>query len=378
MKIHDKTHIETLAVTSTSMHDKNGSVTPAIYLSTTFERNPDGTFGDHGYLYSRMDNPNRRVLEQSLAALERGTDAFAFASGMAAVAAVLQTLRAGDHVIMPDDAYYTVLLLTEDIFGPFGITCTRVDQSDLEQVRAAIQPNTKLIWMETPSNPLLKLADIEAIAKIAHEHTALCVVDNTWGTPVLQNPLVLGADIVMHSTTKYFGGHSDLLGGALIINNNPSLGERLRKIQKIVGAVPSAFDCWLVARGIRTLALRVRAQTQSAQQLAEYLSRHKKIESVSYPGLPSHPQYAIAKKQMSAPGAMLSIQIAGGKLEAMQLADNLKLFTHATSLGGVESLIEHRKSVEGDTSTTPDNLLRISVGIEHYTDLIADFEQALR
>ena len=372
-----KNHIETIAITSTVLHENNGSVTPPIYLSTTFERNADGTIPENGYLYNRHDNPNRRVLEQSLAILERGSDAFAFASGMAAINAVFQTLRAGDHIILPDDAYYSIFLLTEDFFSQFGVTFSRVDQSDLGQVRAAVQPNTRLIWVETPSNPMLKLADISAIAKIAHDNNALCGVDNTWATPVLQNPLISGADISMHSTTKYFGGHSDVLGGALIINDNPKLAERLRKIQKIGGAVPSPFDCWLVARGIRTLPLRVKTQTQSAQKLADYLSKHKKIESVSYPGLKTHPQYAIAQKQMSLPGAMLSIQIAGGRAEAMQLTQRLKLFTHATSLGGVESLIEHRKSVEGDASVTPENLLRISVGIEHYTDLIADFKQAL-
>ncbi len=372
-----KNHIETIAITSTVLHENNGSVTPPIYLSTTFERNADGTIPENGYLYNRHDNPNRRVLEQSLAILERGSDAFAFASGMAAINAVFQTLRAGDHVILPDDAYYSIFLLTEDFFSQFGVTFSRVDQSNLEQVRTAVQPNTRLIWIETPSNPMLKLADIARIAKIAHDNNALCAVDNTWATPVLQNPLVLGADISMHSTTKYFGGHSDVLGGALIIKDNPKLAERLRKIQKIGGAVPSPFDCWLVARGIRTLPLRVKTQTQSAQKLANYLSKHKKIESISYPGLKTHAQYAIAQKQMSLPGAMLSIQIAGGRKEAMQLTQRLKLFIHATSLGGVESLIEHRKSVEGDPSVTPENLLRISVGIEHYIDLIADFKQAL-
>ncbi len=372
-----KNHIDTIAITSTVLHENNGSVTPPIYLSTTFERNADGTIPENGYLYNRHDNPNRRVLEQSLAILERGSDAFAFASGMAAINAVFQTLRAGDHVILPDDAYYSIFLLTEDFFSQFGVTFSRVDQSNLEQIRAEVQPNTRLIWIETPSNPMLKLADIAGITKIAHDNNALCAVDNTWATPVLQNPLVLGADISMHSTTKYFGGHSDVLGGALIINDNPKLAERLRKIQKIGGAVPSPFDCWLVARGIRTLPLRVKTQTKSAQKLADYLSKHKKIESVSYPGLKTHPQYAIAQKQMSLPGAMLSIQVIGGRNEAMQLTQRLKLFIHATSLGGVESLIEHRKSVEGDASVTPENLLRISVGIEHYADLIADFKQAL-
>jgi cystathionine gamma-synthase len=370
--------IETLAIRSTTLSDENRAVIPPIYLTTTYERREDGTFDKGDYVYNRLDNPNRRMLEKSLAVMEKGDDAFAFASGLASVAAVLQTLQTGDHIILPDDAYYAVIVLAEDIFTRFGIVSTRVNQTDLQAVADAITPQTRLIWVETPSNPLLKIVDISALAKLAHQANALCAVDNTWGTPILQNPLVLGADIVMHSTTKYFGGHSDLLGGALVINKNTILGEKLRKIQKITGAVPSPFDCWLVARGIRTLPLRVKAQTASASKLANFLSTHPAIQSVHYPFLPTHPHHEIAKKQMLGAGAMLSIQVKGGKETAMKLANTLQLFAHATSLGGVESLIEHRKSIEGEFSQTPDNLLRISVGLEHPTDMIADFKRALR
>ncbi len=370
--------IETLAITSTTLHDEKRAVIPPIYLTTTYERKEDGTFDKDDYIYNRLDNPNRRMLEKSLAVMERGDDAFAFASGLAAAAAVFQTLRAGDHVILPDDAYYGVMVLAEDIFKDFGLQCTRVNQTDLQKVAAAITPQTRLIWVETPSNPLLKIVDIYALAKLAHQTNALCAVDNTWGTPILQNPLALGADIAMHSTTKYFGGHSDLLGGALVIKKNPILSEKLRKIQKIGGAVPSPFDCWLVARGIRTMPLRVKAQTATASKLAKFLATHSAIQTVHYPFLPTHPHHEIAQKQMQGAGAMLSIEVKGGREAAMKLANSLQLFVHATSLGGVESLIEHRKSIEGEFSQTPESLLRVSVGLEHPTDLIADFKRALK
>jgi len=370
--------IETLAITSTTLHDEKRAVIPPIYLSTTFERREDGTFDKDDYIYNRLDNPNRRMLEKSLTVMEKGYQAFTFASGLAAVNAVFQTLRAGDHVILPDDAYYAVILLAEELFKDFGITSTRVNQAYVENVANAITSQTRLIWLETPSNPQLRIADIAAIAKLAKQANALCVVDNTWATPIWQNPLTLGADIAMHSTTKYFGGHSDLLGGALVINENLPLAEKLRKIQKVGGAVPSPFDCWLVARGIRTMPLRVKAQTASAIKLAKFLATHSAISVVHYPFLPSHAQHEMAKKQMTGAGGMLSIEVNGGKEAAMKVANTLKLFAHATSLGGVESLIEHRKSIEGAMSQTPDNLLRISVGLEHPTDLIADFKQALK
>ncbi len=369
---------ETLAIRSTLMPDENaGAVSTPIYLSTTYEREADGSYA-HGYVYSRMDNPNRHLLENSLAALESGAVGMAFASGMAATAALLQTLKTGDHIILPNDAYYSTELLAKEVFGNWGLTFTKVDMTDLNAIQNALQSNTRLIWIETPSNPQLKITDIQAVAKAAHNVGALCAVDNTWATPVLQRPLELGADVIMHSTTKYFGGHCDVLGGALIIKEDGELSQKLKNTQKLSGGVPSPFECWLVTRGIKTLALRVREQTKNAAQLADFLDNHSKIEAVHYPGLMSHPQYHIAKKQMFGGfGAMLSVQIKGDAANAMALTGKLKLFTTATSLGGVESLIEHRKSVEGEASPTPENLLRVSVGLENVEDLIEDWEQAL-
>lgn len=369
--------IETLAIRATAPpHDTlTGVVTSPIQLSTTYERQPDGSLGP--YVYTRANNPNRQTLEHALAALEGGQVALAFGSGQAATMTLLQSLRPGDHVIAPHDAYYGSLLLMQDLFGVWGLDLSKVDTTDLAQVRSVVRPSTKLIWLESPSNPLLSVSDIEAVAALAHEHGAICAVDNTWATPVLQRPLELGADVVMHSTTKYFGGHSDLLGGALVLKENGDLAERLRKIQTTGGAVPSAFDCWLVARGIRTLPLRVRTAATTAQQIADFLANHPAVESVYYPGLASHPAHDLASRQMQLPGAMLSIEVKGGEKAALQLASALRLFTHATSLGGVESLIEHRRSVEGDVSLSPPGLLRISVGLEHPDDLIADLAQAL-
>lgn len=370
--------IETLAIKSTQMHDENtGAVSTPIYLSTTFERESDGTYPS-GYVYSRMNNPNRELLEKSLAALENGTDGLAFASGMAATTALLHCFRTGDHILTPDDAYFATNALIEEVFTPWGLEFTKVNMADLAEIKQAIRPNTKMIWVETPSNPLLKLSDIQAIAELSHTVGAICAVDNTWGTPLLQRPLDFGADVVMHSTTKYLSGHSDVLGGALILKENEPLVTKLRSIQKYTGGVPSPFDCWLVARGIRTLSVRVREQTKNAHALAEFLEKHPKIEKVHYPGLPSHSQFDIAKKQMTGGfGGMLSVQVVGDAQNAMNLTGKLQLFTTATSLGGVESLIEHRKSIEGPTSPTPDNLLRVSVGLENIEDLIQDWVKAL-
>jgi cystathionine gamma-synthase len=249
--------------------------------------------------------------------------------------------------------------------------------TDYGLVRKAIKPNTALIWVESPSNPQLKLSDIEAIAEIAHKNNALCAVDNTWLTPVFQNPLELGADIVVHSTTKYFGGHSDVIGGCVVVNDE-ILAEKIKNIQILSGAIPAPFDCWLIARGIQTLYLRVKKQSKNAFKLAKYLENHPKVEKVLYPGLKSHPQHLLAKKQQKKGfGAMISILIKGNEEETLKISAKLEYFTVATSLGGVESLVEHRKSLEGKNSPTPNNLLRISVGIEHIDDLIADWEMAL-
>jgi cystathionine gamma-synthase len=290
---------------------------------------------------------------------------------------IFQALRPGDHVVAPDDAYHGVTRLLRDIMAPWGLEYTRVDMRDPQNVATALRPNTRLVWIETPSNPLLKIADIAAIADIAHQAGALCVVDNTWATPVQQRPLDLGADMVMHATTKYIGGHSDVLGGAVVFRANDAFAERVRFLQINGGAVPSPFDCWLTLRGIQTLTYRVRSHAASAMQVARFLATHPRIERVHYPGLETHPGHAVATRQMRGFGGMISIEIQGGEAEAVAVAARVRIITRATSLGGVESLIEHRASVEGPESVTPPNLLRISVGLEHPDDLIADLAQAL-
>ncbi len=376
-----KIQFETLAIQSTEPQgDESGSVANAIYPSTTFKREADGSY-QSGYIYTRDNNPNRQLLEQTLVQLEGGQAAFAFASGMAAISAVLQTLKAGDHVLIPDDAYYSVHAAVKEVFARWGLAHTLVDMTNMGAVEAAIQDTTTLVWLESPSNPLLKISDIRAISKVAHENHALCVVDNTWCTPVLQRPLELGADVVMYSTTKYFGGHSDCLSGALVMGQQApdELASQLKNIQKLNGAVPSPFDCWLITRGIKTLHLRLMKQVENAKKLAEFLHHNDKIKAVHFPDLAHHPQHDLAQVQMPAGcGAMLSVQVGHNQTEAMAIISHLKLFTTATSLGGIESLVEHRKSVEGDDSLTPDNLIRISVGIEHIDDLIFDWQQALK
>jgi cystathionine gamma-synthase len=291
---------------------------------------------------------------------------------------LLQALGPGAHVILPDDAYFGTMKLARDVFGPWGMEVSAVDMTNIVNVKAAMRPNTKLVWIETPSNPLLQVVDIAAVAEVAHRGGAVCAVDNTWGSPVLQRPLELGADVSMHSTTKYLGGHSDVLSGALVSRENGDLAQRINAIQISGGAVAAPFDCWLIMRGIRTLPVRVRAQTASAQALAQFLSEHPKVEAVHYPGLESHPAHAIAKRQMSGFGGMLSVQAGANREESIAIASRLRLFTQATSLGGTESLIENRASVEGPGTRAPENLLRVSVGLEHVEDLKDDFDAALR
>lgn len=370
--------IETIAVHAGHEPDPaTGAVTPPIHLSTTFEREVDGSYRS-GLVYSRYANPNRGSLEACLAALEGGAGAACFASGSAATSAIFQSLEPGAHVIAPDDAYFGTIKMLRDLFGPWKLEMTTVDMTDLGAVERAIRPETRLFWIETPSNPLLRVVDIAALATLAHAATATCVVDNTWASPVLQRPLDLGADVAMHATTKYLGGHSDVLGGALVWRADGPLAQRLRSIQASVGAVPSPFECWLTLRGIRTLPWRMRAHSANALALARYLTNHERIEVVHYPGLADHPAHAIATRQMAAYGGMLSLQVRGGRDAAMGMAGKLRIVTRATSLGGTESLIEHRASVEGAGSRAPENLLRLSVGLEHIDDLIEDFDQALR
>ena len=325
-------------------------------------------------------NPNRSALEKALAELEGGTAAFAFGSGMAAIASLLQTLAPGDHVIIPHDVYHGARDLVTDQFSQWGLTHSAVDMADVDKVAAAMQAATRLVWVETPSNPALTITDIAAVAETAHAGNALCAVDNTWTTPVIQKPLEHGADIVMYSTTKYFGGHSDVLGGALILAEaQPApLGDKLRQIQMLHGAVPSPFDCWLLLRSIPTMPLRVRQQSKNALHIAKFLQGHLRVKDVYYPGLKEAPAFPIARKQMRGGyGGMLSFRPHGGPAAAEWVANETKIITNATSLGGTESLIELRKTGDNYAQGTPPDLLRLSVGIEDVQDLVEDLDQAL-
>jgi cystathionine gamma-synthase len=351
-------------------------VTPAIHLSTTFEKADDGSLPG-GFLYSRADNPNRKALEEVLASLEEGAAGLAFSSGNAATLSLLHAFAPGDHIIAGDDVFYGTAILLKSLLENWGLKHTLGQMQDPAAVERAVTPQTKLIWVETPSNPLLNVTDIRAMAAIAQKAGALLACDNTWATPLLQLPLKLGADVVMHSVTKYLSGHSDVVSGALVFKGANSFFEKVRSIQREGGSVPSPFECWLALRGLQTFPYRVRAQTQSARQIADFLADQQQIEAVHYPGLPSHPGHKIAASQMSGFGGMLSIQVKGGQAEAFKLAAGVKIFTHATSLGGPHSLIEHRASVEGANTRSPANLLRLSIGLEHPDDLIEDLEQAL-
>lgn len=369
--------IETLAVHAGHRIDPaTGAVAPPIHLSTTFEREADGSY-PQGYSYIRDNNPNREALEKCLCELEEGVAAAAFSSGSAATMSIFQALSPGDHVIAPLDAYSGTSSLLREIFAPWNLAVTFVDMTNPTEVQQAIQSNTKLIWVETPSNPMLKITDIGKISDIAHQANALCVCDNTWATPIEQSPLKSGADLVVHATTKYLGGHSDVMGGVAITKVEDDFFNRIRKIQKTGGAVASPFDCWLVLRGIQTLPYRMRAHSENALKVATFLSEHPKVEAVHYPGLKQHPGHEIAASQMHRFGGMLSFQVKGGREMAFAVAAKVKIFTRATSLGGVESLIEHRSSIEGHQTKTPENLLRVSVGLEHPEDLIEDLAQAL-
>ncbi len=369
--------LETLAVhAGRSIDPGTGALTLPIHLSTTFAREADGSY-PRGYSYARTNNPNREALEKCLAALEGGAVAAAFPSGSAATMTVFQALRPGDHVIAPHDAYHGTARLLRETFAPWALETTFVDMTDPVEVQQAVRPNTRLIWVETPSNPLLKITDIAQISAIAYEAGALCACDNTWATPILQRPFESGADLIVHATTKYLGGHSDVLGGVLIARVGGEFFERIRKIQTNGGAVPSPFECWLVLRGISTLSYRMRAHSENALKIATFLSRHPQVEAVHYPGLKGHPGYEIAARQMVLPGGMLAFEVRGGREKAFAVAAKVRLFTRATSLGGPESLIEHRASMEGPETRTPENLLRLSIGLEHSEDLIEDLAQAL-
>lgn len=368
---------ETIAVRAGAEPDPTtGAVAPPIHLSTTFDHGP-ASEDPYGYHYVRDGNPTQTRLETALAALEGGEAALVWASGMAATGAYLQALPPGSHVVFPDDMYYANRIVARDLFPRWGLTSTAVDAADQDAVEAALTPATRLIWAESPSNPLMKVVDLARLAELAHAQGAALLVDGTFATPALQQPLALGADAVLHSTTKYLGGHSDVQGGALVLKRGGDGLHRLTELRTVLGAVASPFNSWLVLRGLRTLAVRVERQSASALTLATALFGHPRVAAVHYPGLSSDSGHAIARRQMRAFGGMLSIRVAGGRDGALAVASRVRLFLNATSLGGTESLIEHRASSEGPGSTTSEDLLRISVGLEHPQDLIDDLKQAL-
>ncbi|NHC45828.1 cystathionine gamma-synthase [Motilibacter aurantiacus] len=374
---------ETLAIHAGQEPDPlTGAVVPPIVQASTYKQ--DGVGGLRGgYEYSRSGNPTRTALEECLAALEGGRRALAFASGLAAEDTLLRTvLSPGDHVIVPNDAYGGTYRLFAKVWSRWGIEYDPVDLRDLDAVRAAVRPgSTRLVWVETPSNPLLSIADISAVSAIAHDNDALVLVDNTFASPYLQQPLALGADVVVHSTTKYLGGHSDVVGGALVVAD-AELGERLAFSQNAAGAVPGPLDSWLVLRGAKTLAVRMDRHCANAERVVEFLNGSSAVAEVLYPGLPGHLGHEIARKQMRAFGGMVSFRLKGGEDAALRVCERAKVFTLGESLGGVESLIEHpgrmtHASAAGSPLEVPADLVRLSVGIESADDLVADLEQAL-
>ena len=386
---------ETLAIHAGQEPDPTtGAVVPPIYQVSTYKQ--DGVGGLRGgYEYSRSANPTRAALEQALAAAEGGSHGFAFASGLAAEDTLLRAvLRPGDHIVVPDDAYGGTYRLIARVFGPWGVEHTPVDLTDVEAVRAAVRPETRVVWVETPTNPLLGVSDVAALAGVAHDAGALLVVDNTFATPYLQQPLALGADVVVHSTTKYVGGHSDVVGGALVVATGAQLPGGLASPaggtdvagavgfhQNASGAVAGPFDAWLTLRGLKTLAVRMDRHQANAAAVAAFLEQHPRVTQVIYPGLASHPGHAVAARQMSGFGGMVAFR-TGSEQSAIDVCGRTRVFTLAESLGGVESLIEHpgkmtHGSVLGTVLEVPDDLVRLSVGIEDVEDLVADLTQAL-
>jgi cystathionine gamma-synthase len=369
--------IETIAIHAGAEADKEtGAVAAPIHLSTTFKHGPAGE-RVAGFEYQREANPTQTRLEDCLAAMEQGEAALAYASGMAAMNGLLECIAAGSDILIPQDCYGGLRSLGEEFLPERCITTRAVDMCDIQAVHSAINEKTTCIWLETPSNPLLQVSDIQAIAALCKEKNILLVCDNTFATPILQQPLLLGADVVMHSTTKYFGGHSDVMGGALIFAKRNAFHEKVAHRRHITGNILSPFNAWLILRGARSLPARIAWHCANARKIADFLNTHSAIEKVNYPGLPSHPNHEIAKKQMRDFGGMLSIHVKGGREATLAFAGKLKIFTNATSLGGCESLIEHRASVEGPNPVSPGNLLRISIGLEHPDDLLADLEQGL-
>jgi len=357
-----------------------GAIITPIYQTSTFVQQ---AVGEHqGYDYARTANPTRQALQEALASLEGGAWGLAYASGMAATQNVHYLLNPGDHILLTDDAYGGTHRFISKVWSRYGIDYTLVDMTDLDNVRAALRTNTRLVWAETPSNPYLKIIDIKGIADILSDHPAMFMVDNTFASPYLQNPLALGADLVLHSTTKYVGGHSDTVGGA-VIGNDPHVFESLKFHQNAAGAVPGPFDVWLALRGIKTLAVRMDRHSENAQAVAEFLAGHPAVERVYYPGLADHPGHAVAKRQMRGYSGMVSFTVKGDVNTALEVARGTRIFQLAESLGGVESLIEHpgqmtHASVAGTGAEVEDTLIRLSVGIENRDDLLQDLEQALK
>ncbi len=359
-----------------------GAVVVPIYQTSTYAQPAVGQ--PKGYEYSRTGNPTRTALERCIASLESGRHGLAFASGMAAESAIMQLLKPGDHTIAMDDLYGGTYRLFRRILEPMGLTFSFADLTDPQAIEAAFTDRTRMVWVESPTNPLLKLVDIAAISRLAHEHDALVVVDNTFMSPYLQQPLRLGADIVVHSATKFLGGHSDVIAGVLVVQRD-DLRDQLAYIQNAVGAVPGPLDAWLVLRGLKTLAVRMREHDRNARLIAEFLQEHDRVERVFYPGLPTHPQHELAKRQMSGFGGMVAFEVHGGLPEARRMVERTKIFTLAESLGGVEALIElpaamTHASIPAETRRergVADGLVRISVGIEDVADLISDLDRAL-
>lgn len=369
--------IETLAARAGSRPDpSSGALSVPLQLATTFEHMPDGQL-PQGWLYQRYDNPTQQETEQALAALDGAARALLFPTGMAAGATALQALPPGSHVVLCDDSYFSFRALAAQQFPRWGLTWSLADFSDPDAVRAALRPETRLLWAETPSNPLLKVCDIDALAGIAHDAGAQLLVDGTFAPPVLQQPLALGADIVLHSATKYLGGHGDVMGGVLAFREDGAHAADCHGLRLLAGATASPFAAWMILRGVRTLHARMAWHCANAKQIATALQAHPRVARVHYPGLPDHPQHAVAAAQMRDFGGMLSFEVEGGEAAALAVAGRLRLFTNATSLGSTESLVEHRASIEGPTSTTPRGLLRLSVGLEHAQDLLDDLAQAL-
>jgi cystathionine gamma-synthase len=369
--------IETVAIHAGGEPDPGtGAVAPPIHLSTTFEHPPDASTIE-GYLYTRYANPTQDRLESALAALEEGAAALVYGSGMAAAAALFSALPAGSHVVLGDDIYFSVRRIAGELLPRWGLTASSAFAGDTDAVRAAMRPETRCIWVESPSNPRLVVSDIPALAELARERGALLAVDSTFATPILQQPLSLGAHVVMHSCSKYLGGHADVLAGALILAERGELAESLLARRTMLGPVASPHSAWLVLRGLRTLPCRMEWHSRGGAAVAGYLAEHRAVERVHYPGLPGHPQHRAARQQMRSFGGMVSFEVAGGAAAAIATAARLRLFTSATSLGSTESLVEHRASIEGPGSPTPPGLLRLSVGLEHPDDLIEDLEQAL-